>query len=130
MIRRPPRSTRTDTLFPYTTLFRSGGGGCRSRGAGPRRHVLSFLPPAGFADRAGLATRRHDEPDLFEQGGQAERAPAPGPVFGEGSRIFLHFGKSGDTDAAGGGLGACVSGPTSEERRGGVEWCGTRSVRW
>src|SRR3546814_4689554 len=29
MIRRPPRSTRTDTLFPYTTLFRSG---CRRRG--------------------------------------------------------------------------------------------------
>src|SRR3546814_10048707 len=35
MIRRPPRSTRTDTRFPYTTLFRSGGfppgdqcGGC------------------------------------------------------------------------------------------------------
>src|SRR3546814_5881385 len=25
MIRLPPRSTRTDTLFPYTTLFRSGG---------------------------------------------------------------------------------------------------------
>src|SRR3546814_15123840 len=25
MIRRPPRSTRTDTLFPYTTLFRSHG---------------------------------------------------------------------------------------------------------
>src|SRR3546814_7582160 len=24
MIRRPPRSTRTDTLFPYTTLFRAG----------------------------------------------------------------------------------------------------------
>src|SRR3546814_9959124 len=27
MRRRPPRSTRTDTLFPYTTLFRSGGVG-------------------------------------------------------------------------------------------------------
>src|SRR3546814_11224403 len=27
MIRRPPRSTRTDTLFPYTTLFRSTNGG-------------------------------------------------------------------------------------------------------
>src|SRR3546814_7996551 len=26
MLRRPPRSTRTDTLFPYTTLFRSWGG--------------------------------------------------------------------------------------------------------
>src|SRR3546814_12195292 len=25
MLRRPPRSTRTDTLFPYTTLFRSNG---------------------------------------------------------------------------------------------------------
>src|SRR3546814_12244385 len=25
MLRRPPRSTRTDTLFPYTTLFRSDG---------------------------------------------------------------------------------------------------------
>src|SRR3546814_1916268 len=25
MLRRPPRSTRTDTLLPYTTLFRSGG---------------------------------------------------------------------------------------------------------
>src|SRR3546814_3231638 len=27
MIRRPPRSTRTDTLFPYTTLFRSSASG-------------------------------------------------------------------------------------------------------
>src|SRR3546814_5675348 len=31
MIRRPPRSTRTDTLFPYTTLFRSYDGGLRKR---------------------------------------------------------------------------------------------------
>src|SRR3546814_16426916 len=37
MIRRPPRSTRTDTLFPYTTLFRSTLGA----------HVL------GFVDRDG-----------------------------------------------------------------------------
>src|SRR3546814_7717154 len=34
MIRRPPRSTRTDTLFPYTTLFRSTGNGLRIYGAG------------------------------------------------------------------------------------------------
>src|SRR3546814_9458153 len=33
MIRRPPRSTRTDTLFPYTTLFRSAG-----RPFGKQRH--------------------------------------------------------------------------------------------
>src|SRR3546814_13495760 len=31
MIRRPPRSTRTDTLFPYTTLFRSDGEGKQRR---------------------------------------------------------------------------------------------------
>src|SRR3546814_10361585 len=31
MIRRPPRSTRTDTLFPYTTLFRSTASCCTMR---------------------------------------------------------------------------------------------------
>src|SRR3546814_7644768 len=36
MIRRPPRSTRTDTLFPYTTLFRSRAL-CRDRHGGPSR---------------------------------------------------------------------------------------------
>src|SRR3546814_18258909 len=46
MIRRPPRSTRTDTLFPYTTLFRS------SRGP-PRRDAL-----AGAGDRRRLGPRR------------------------------------------------------------------------
>src|SRR3546814_505155 len=43
MIRRPPRSTRTDTLFPYTTLFRS-----------PR--VLRLLP---VWQTCGAARRRH-----------------------------------------------------------------------
>src|SRR3546814_5569811 len=36
MIRRPPRSTRTDTLFPYTTLFRSDPAG---RGVRPPPHL-------------------------------------------------------------------------------------------
>src|SRR3546814_1121744 len=47
MIRRPPRSTRTDTLFPYTTLFRSGGRMIRiipSRGIA--LGVALFLAPA------------------------------------------------------------------------------------
>src|SRR3546814_9033142 len=38
MIRRPPRSTRTDTLFPYTTLFRSVVVGVTGAGVG---HLLS-----------------------------------------------------------------------------------------
>src|SRR3546814_3298858 len=37
MIRRPPRSTRTDTLLPYTTLFRSPARDRRRRAAAPRR---------------------------------------------------------------------------------------------
>src|SRR3546814_10026754 len=37
MIRRPPRSTRTDTLFPYTTLFRSHGVFLASCGTGVLR---------------------------------------------------------------------------------------------
>src|SRR3546814_8268453 len=35
--RRPPRSTRTDTLFPYTTLFRSSPGALRPRAGATRR---------------------------------------------------------------------------------------------
>src|SRR3546814_13105305 len=37
MIRRPRGSPRTDTLFPYTSLFRSGGGGIRLQGRLYRR---------------------------------------------------------------------------------------------
>src|SRR3546814_693928 len=42
MIRRPPRSTRTDTLFPYTTLFRSGlvGAGVGRSGRDRMEHGL------------------------------------------------------------------------------------------
>src|SRR3546814_7020991 len=59
MIRRPPRSTRTDTLFPYTTLFRSGGGrnrrvGFRNVGRRLVRHRVQYPEPkrrAFAADR-------------------------------------------------------------------------------
>src|SRR3546814_10619765 len=67
MIRRPPRSTRTDTLFPYTTLFRSAifaKGGIRSvvsgltvgeRQWGMAVHVI--LAVAGLAMAAAGAAR-------------------------------------------------------------------------
>src|SRR3546814_10086993 len=45
MIRRPPRSTRTDTLFPYTTLFRSRDRGAPGRAEGVDA-VLAILPTA------------------------------------------------------------------------------------
>src|SRR3546814_16224472 len=50
MIRPPPRSTRTDTLFPYTTLFRSQGGEL-APGDRSRRTVGAVAPPVGDAQR-------------------------------------------------------------------------------
>src|SRR3546814_4001532 len=50
MIRRPPRSTRTDTLFPSTTLFRSAVWRAgRRRGGGARHRPESRMPAAGRA---------------------------------------------------------------------------------
>src|SRR3546814_3664692 len=40
MIRRPPKSTRTDTLFPYTTLFRSGKAQLSQQGE-PRKSIFA-----------------------------------------------------------------------------------------
>src|SRR3546814_8833979 len=42
MIRRPPRSTRTDTLFPYTTLFRSENDGFRSSARRGQVEIVGF----------------------------------------------------------------------------------------
>src|SRR3546814_5663471 len=44
MIRRPPRSTRTDTLFPYTTLFRSRAPEESGRTPGPLRRDAGAHP--------------------------------------------------------------------------------------
>src|SRR3546814_1089088 len=66
MIRRPPRSTRTDTLFPYTTLFRSAPGMPLSEFTRARDRVRSMLAIAdsysAFDRTAGaLAEQRHQE---------------------------------------------------------------------
>src|SRR3546814_2774038 len=66
MIRRPPRSTRTDTLFPYTTLFRSADAGAermvpgaQSRRQHPqplfrrRRHASGRGDTGGGGEREG-----------------------------------------------------------------------------
>src|SRR3546814_14889335 len=62
MIRRPPRATRTDTLFPYTTLFRSAGAG-GAAGGKPRRSGLAprtggDLPEIKLDGHRGQAGRR------------------------------------------------------------------------
>src|SRR3546814_12671776 len=55
MRRRPPRSTRTDTLFPYTTLFRSRR--LERTAAQERRKPRALLPPLRRQGRAGEGLR-------------------------------------------------------------------------
>src|SRR3546814_11873842 len=65
MIRRPPRSTRTDTLFPYTTLFRSPDA------AGPRHS------PASLRESERARRGQVHEPDTVARFGRADHRPAP-----------------------------------------------------
>src|SRR3546814_11241989 len=73
MIRRPPRSTRTDTLFPYTTRFRSPRGGCA---CGARRLVR-----LGLRRLAGLGLLQAGHDDAFA----ARQAPGHDPVAALGA---------------------------------------------
>src|SRR3546814_2331364 len=58
MIRRPPRSTRTDTLFPYTTLFRSSIGRADFSTSGRRLMVAARMPGSSIAWRSSTSRRR------------------------------------------------------------------------
>src|SRR3546814_4735303 len=69
MIRRPPRSTRTDTLFPYTTLFRSDQD--HHRGRRERVHVdrveIGLQDHVGFVDGLPAGDRRTIEHEAVFQ---------------------------------------------------------------
>src|SRR3546814_1346212 len=60
MIRRPPRSTRTDTLFPYTTLFRSDGRDRRTLPVGASAVPGTALARPEAGARAAGALRHAD----------------------------------------------------------------------
>src|SRR3546814_5204438 len=70
MIRRPPRSTRTDTLFPYTTLFRSRQECDRRHGPPHRRPQLDERP--GQGPRPQEAGRLHAQDRLSRQMARSE----------------------------------------------------------
>src|SRR3546814_12001823 len=90
MIRRPPRSTRTDTLFPYTTLFRSlqeipaavlrHGGGVHHRRRLPdlsQPDAAAALAPLADRPLAGrLAARPQLLPDAAAEPGHRQPRPA------------------------------------------------------
>src|SRR3546814_6785295 len=83
MIRRPPRSTRTDTLFPYTTLFRSQsliGLTGFGRLLGPRERLDEALVGADAIDM-GIDAQLVDQPLVIKP-----RSAAPaGAVRVDGS---------------------------------------------
>src|SRR3546814_5671937 len=78
MIRRPPRSTRTDTLFPYTTLFRSGAF-CPAGRVG----VMVLIPIADAAD-----PRLSDYRDLTDVALRRVREPAEGLYIAESAKVL------------------------------------------
>src|SRR3546814_1807859 len=75
MIRRPPRSTRTDTLFPYTTLFRSRAGAIETADARRLGHAERRLP---------LERAKH-----FQPAGQRPHEIGIGGIAGRAHRIDL-----------------------------------------
>src|SRR3546814_12800768 len=104
MIRRPPRSTRTDTLFPYTTLFRS---------------VLEFLNSPEALEFARWMT---GVPDIVATNGQATR-------YQPGQFLTHHDDKYDDENRAAAYV-INLSKNRSEERRVGKECVSTCRSRW
>src|SRR3546814_13833983 len=123
MSRRPPRSTRTDTLFPYTTLFRSWG---------------NFAPPPSILQHprilrpAALTAVHHQRPLAHRDAGQAARRDR------DALRRHQHEGAQVDMARGEAGLGEDRHGrerkrrlrDRPEERRGGKEWVSKGSVWW
>src|SRR3546814_9248857 len=123
MIRRPPRSTRTDTLFPYTTLFRSGGEAARgvrrallhlSRraflGPGPARFAGAGAERCGRAgDAAGLTLPARGRPARFSFRGRNT------PVGGLDRLSRFNMEGAGGTPALRNGSDECPRPSRSEE---------------
>src|SRR3546814_13446541 len=113
MIRRPPRSTRTDTLFPYTTLFRSlegpvDGGGARFRcvalAPGTRVERIADLVarPAFRLPRPDLP--HPQAPGLLDHAEHPETLHHPRPWLPEAAAPGLRSRTTTADEAGGGGI--------------------------
>src|SRR3546814_16363364 len=110
MIRRPPRSTRTDTLFPYTTLFRSGDFSALDRDVEvlPDKHAL-----AGKVEVAHSLAGHGDS--SLGKGRDGPRSMAAPRRIARGPPLSGHLR---------------VQATRSEERRVGKECVSTCRSRW
>src|SRR3546814_16484750 len=122
MLRRPPRSTRTDTLFPYTTLFRAHGFiAVKAHGEGSKLreeigHRQVTLPRV-IVETAHATTRRKLGELLIDRGERRARRDADQHAFvGRGAKCPV--------------LGVGGLDLRSEERRVGKECVSTCRSRW
>src|SRR3546814_14654570 len=83
VIRRPPRSTRTDTLFPYTTLFRSEAGDGDTRGGAVARGTLA-LDDSGGGTLEGLEVIWRQVPKVRGRGHYGHRL-----LFGRDGKLWI-----------------------------------------
>src|SRR3546814_16884802 len=109
MIRRPPRSTRTDTLFPYTTLFRSlgmvrRGGTVALNGLPPGDFPLSIFDTVliGITVRGSIVGTRLDLPAALAFAGDGKvKATVPADKLAKINEVFSRTHPS-DTEETGG----------------------------
>src|SRR3546814_12234029 len=106
MIRRPPRSTRTDTLFPYTTLFRA---------------ILVEIPVYISLDNRGAIARTHMLQSLLHGHVHGQRVHPVNLPAGNTESLpacrqtrlcsgFFHVGRSEKRRVGKGGVSTCRSG--------------------
>src|SRR3546814_12888988 len=132
MLRRPPRSTRTDTLFPYTTRFRSlrcGYHCCTFDGATGHLQEIPNLPDQKrFPPHYGLRTYSvHEEAGLVRVALKGEI-----PFTGAASELLPLSGTVALTIDHAQYVRAFLDAPAlrSEERRVGKECVRTCKTRW
>src|SRR3546814_17576203 len=93
MRRRPPRSTRTDTLFPYTTLFRS-------------HHLADHGRREGLAEDAEQAGEHDDGKDeIGDRAGGHDRGALAEPLVRKGDRVLRLANAPGVVGRPAGGVG-------------------------
>src|SRR3546814_16665115 len=115
MIRRPPRSKRTYTLFPYTTLFRSIEGGRH------REPAVEHRQPQRHRNGCPQAGRQEERPEPLAE----QRRTGMAAVAGNGGAGSRHVGEYLVLRAR--WIMAFFS---SEERRVGKEWVRTCRSGW
>src|SRR3546814_16909012 len=97
MTRRPPSSTRTDTLFPYPTLFRSGRARIVERRAGPQQVAVEREFDAGRAADRRLERRVAARlPAGVEVGEAVQRLGVAGPVAQQVHHAEVHTAEAAE----------------------------------